>query len=392
MTNSHPGGAPQLQPVEDGAERAAVPVVARSAKRLRPYDPTTSLGKIHAKPKQKPFKLDWNESTVPPSPCVTAALESFLRSSHHGGLHWYPELYSRELQRSLAGYTGLTPEHLLVTNGSDDALALVCNTFLDPADEVVVPTPTYTHFLVFAQADGGRIVPVRYDNPFEMQIDRVLQAITPRTKLIYLVSPNNPTGLIYGPEEVERVLDHAPHAVVIVDEAYHEFCDTTAVDLARSRPNLVVTRTFSKSFGLAGLRVGYLAAMPEMIMELKRLFNPKSVNVMGQVAATAALADIDYLRRYVAEVNASKPMLVDFFRERGFEARSTPANFVLARLPEPKRFCAALEEEGVYVRDRSSIPHMSGYVRLGVGTREQTAEVLERLRRAIGPCGRCRTS
>jgi histidinol-phosphate aminotransferase len=375
-----PAGAPVLEALPTTAQ-PAIPPVARGVARLSPYEPTTSLDHIQAHPGQTPYKLDWNEATIPPSPRVMEGIARFLGNSHH--LNWYPELYSRRLMESLASYTGLGPEHLLVTNGSDDALALICNTFIDPADEIVVPTPTYTHFLVFAQAKGGRVVSVRYDDPFELQLDRILGAITPRTKVIYLVSPNNPTGVTFSREEVERVLDHAPHAIVIVDEAYHEFYGQTVLPLARTRPNLVVTRTFSKSFGMAGLRIGYLAALPELVHELKRLFNPKSVNVLGQIAARAALDDLDYLDRYVGEVSASKPLFVEYFRSRGIPVRSTPANYILFQPPDARVFCERLADAGVYVRDRSAMQQLEGYVRMSIGTVAQTREVIRIIDRII---------
>lgn len=380
MTRTPPAAAPYLEDI--APTRPGVPQVARGVARLSPYEPTTSLDHIQAHAWQTPFKLDWNEATIPPSPRVLEAIARFLGNSHH--LNWYPELYSRRLQESLAGYTDLpSADHLLVTNGSDDALALVCNTFLDPADEVVVPSPTYTHFLVFAQAKGGRLVRVRFDDPFEVQLDRILAAISPRTKVIYLVSPNNPTGVVYERAAVERVLDHAPHAIVIVDEAYHEFYGQTVMPLVRTRTNLVVTRTFSKSFGMAGLRIGYLAAHPDVVTELKRIFNPKSVNVLGQIAARAALGDLDYLNRYVSEVNASKPLLVDFFESRGIDVRDTPANYILFRPPDPRAFCERLAEAGVYVRDRSTIAQLEGFVRMSIGTVAQTREVIERIDRVL---------
>lgn len=382
MLDRSAGEMPFLEVVEP--ERGAdVPPVARAVRRLAPYDPTTSLGHILAHPDRTPFKLDWNEATIPPSPKVLEAIARFLGNSHH--LNWYPELYSHSLLAPLGDYLGVPADHVLVTNGSDDALALVCNTFLNPADEVVVPMPTYTHFLVFAQAKGGKIVNVRYDDPFEPQVERILHAISPRTKVVYLVSPNNPTGSVFLPEEVERILDHAPHAVVIVDEAYHEFYGQSVVDLVRTRPNLVVTRTFSKSFGMAGLRIGYLAAMPELVGELKRLFNPKSVNVLGQIAARAALADRDYLRDYVAEVTAAKPLVVDFLRAHGIPARTTPANYILFRPEDARVFCRQLASVGVYVRDRSTIPQCEGYIRMSIGTVAQMREVMARMETVLAP-------
>ncbi len=364
--------------------------MARAVRRLAPYEPTTSLGRIADHPEQSPLKLDWNEATIPPSPRVLEALTDALA----GGvsLNWYPELTSPRLRALLADYTGVAADRLLVTNGSDDALALACHTYLDPGDEVVVPVPTYTHFLVFAQSVGGRIEEVRFKDAFELDVARILAAIQPRTKLVYLVSPNNPTGVTYSKKVVTRVLEHAPHAMVIVDEAYFEFFGHSVIELVDRYPNLLVTRTFSKSFGLAGLRIGYLAAHPRTIPDLRRLFNPKSVNALGQVAAAAALEDIAYVKDYVAEVDLGKEMFVEFCKERGLPARSTPANFVLVQPPDPVGYCRDLAEDGVYVRDRSTVPEVTGWVRVGAGTQDQMREVIRRIRaRECGCRGGCQS-
>lgn len=357
------------------------PALSRYVTGIRPYDAVSSLDKIAAKPEQTPFKLDWNESTIPPSPTVIAAINRFLSNSHH--LNWYPDLYSRRLLVALGEYVGISPDHLLVTNGSDDALELVCKTYLDPDDQVVVPSPTYTHFLVFAGARGAQILNVYAENPFVHNLDGILRAIHYTTKLVYLVNPNNPTGLMYSEEDVRTLLTAAPNALVIVDEAYYEFAGKSVAHLVQEYTNLVVTRTFSKSFGIAGLRIGYAIGAPELIEDLKRVFNPKSVNVLGQVAAEAALGDKDYLKAYVDEVTDAKVQMVNYFRRRGLQCRTTPANYVLLRIHDPRRFCALLEHEGVYIRDRSSMRQMQHYVRISVGTIAQTEEILNRIGRVL---------
>ena len=325
---------------------------------------------------EKVYKLDWNESTIPPSPSVLNALDDFLKNQP---LNWYPDLEARALRTKLSDYVGVPDNHILVTNGSDDALDLVCRTYLNSRDEVVVPMPTYTHFLVFAGARGAQVSHVYGDTPFDRNTAGVLSTIGYQTKLIYLVSPNNPTGVVYPQNEIEAILQAAPNAIVIVDEAYYEFSGKSAVPLIAKYPNLVVTRTFSKSFGIAGLRIGYVVAHPEVISSLKRLHNPKSVNMHGQVAAAAALDDLDYLRTYVRQVTESKKIWVDYFGEKGIRCYSGDANFVLLEVEDPNRFCELLADHGVYIRDRSSIPQLRHFVRMSVGTVEQTREVIERM-------------
>lgn len=357
------------------------PVASRYVAGIRPYEAASSRDKIAERGVDDVFKLDWNESTIPPSPRVIQAITQFLSNTHH--LNWYPELYSRRLTTALAGYVGVPEESILVTNGSDDALDLICRTYLDEGDEVVVPSPTYTHFLVYAGARGAQILRVYGEDPFHQNLEGILKSVGFRTKVVYLVSPNNPTGIMYTEEQVSRLLEAAPGAIVIVDEAYFEFCGVSVVELTQRYRNLVVTRTFSKSFGIAGLRIGYAVACPEVIETLKRIFNPKSVNALGQIAAEAALSDREYLDGYVDSVTRAKELIRDHLEERGLECHVTPANYVLIRVPDAKRFCALLEEEGVYIRDRSSIAQMQHYVRMSVGTVEQTGEILNRLDRAL---------
>lgn len=357
--------------------RRAIPV-APAVRELTPYIAVTSQAVIDARPDGETiFKLDWNESTIAPSPRVNEALQAYLSGSRD--LNWYPQLGSTDLVAGLQDYTKLPGDHILATNGSDDALQLICNTFLSEGDKVVAPVPTYNHFLVFAQSRGARVTTVCGDDPFESNLDGVRRAMGSDTRILYLVSPNNPTGLVLDPDEVEALCLSYPDTLIILDEAYFEFSQVTGINLVREYPNLIVTRTFSKAFGLAGLRVGYLAADPELIEGLGRIYNPKSVNALAQVAAVAALHDLDYLNTFLKEVAISKEMLREFFASKKVEAHITPANFVVVRVAELPATLRALEERGVYVRDRSTYPGLQGCLRMSVGTVEQTEKLIARL-------------
>lgn len=360
---------------------SASPVPSKHTRTLRPYRPVSSLERIDPHANPEPLKLDWNESTIPPSPLVIERIQAFLGNTHH--LNWYPDQRAAALTERLARYTGQPESRILVTSGSDAALENLCQTYLGPRDEVVVPSPSYTHFLVYAGARGSRIQTVYGEDPFTLDIDSVLKAITFKTKMIYLVSPCNPTGVVWPASVVARIARVAPQAIVVVDEAYHEFSGETAVGLVESYSNVVVTRTFSKSFGIAGLRVGYLVAPEAVINDVRRIFNPKSVNVLGQIAAAAALDDLEYLYSYVSDVTAAKPILQAWFEERGFGVVDTPANFLMVKVPHTGTFIQLLEEEGVYIRDRSMQRQLERYVRISVGTVEQTHELCRRLERVV---------
>jgi len=351
-------------------ERILEPVEA--IKNLSPYSPTSSMDTINDREKQKPYKLDWNEATILPSPKVLEAMNKYLSGMNH--LNWYPEILSRSLKKKLSTYVDLPEKNIIVTNGSDDALELVNKVFVNEGDRVIVPIPTYTHFYVHSGQRNAEIVKIASPDVFKTNLDGILKAITDNTKIIYIVNPNNPTGVMYNEHQIRTILTHAAHAIVIVDEAYYEFAGISMAHLVKEYDNIVVTRTFSKSFGLAAQRVGYMMASDMIVENCMKIFNPKSVNRLGQIAAEAALDDIQHLNSYVKSVTEAKYILKRYFLSRGIEFRTTPANYVLIQHSMAKTLVQLLQDEGVYVRDRTS--QMDGYIRMSVGTVEQTEEVM----------------
>ncbi len=346
---------------------------------VEPYSPISSRDKIldhHCD--LPPLKLDWNEATIPPSPRVTEAITDAL--THNANLlNWYPELFSERLRTKLQDYTGRNHNEILVTNGSDDALELICKVFLDPGDQVIVPFPTYTHFLTYVESRGAVIRKAESEDVFNPGISSIISKINYKTKLIYIVNPNNPTGVLLSLAEIRKVLEMASDSIVIVDEAYYEFSGMSAVDLIDEYDNLIVTRTFSKAWAMAGLRVGYAMSNSANILALSRIFNPKSVNVLAQIAASAALDDIDYTRRYINEVTASKHILIDYFSRKGIEAHNSEANYIMVHYPAVHDLLAEMEKENVFVRDRSFFKALPDSFRITLGNAEQTADLISRL-------------
>jgi histidinol-phosphate aminotransferase len=360
------------------ATRQKKPLASKTVQTLKPYDAVSSLEKMkHLEGGLSPLKLDWNEATISPSPKVLRALLDFLNGSLH--LNYYPELGAPKVREALEKRIGVPAQNILVTNGSDDALDLLCRTFVDPQDEVVVPAPTYGHFLIFAQSRGAVIKKVMALDVFSSPVPVLLKSLTQGTKMVYLASPNNPTGVVIEPEDVRLLCNRYPSTLFVVDEAYWDFCGVTSVRLAVEFENLVVTRTFSKCFGLAGLRIGYLVSHQSVLEELKKLYNPKSVNALAQVAAVAALEDEEHVANYARLVREGMEVLAKGLEARGARVARTRANFLLVKVQDPKKLCSALEEVGVFVRDRSHMEGFEGFVRFTVGTPEQMKEVLERI-------------
>lgn len=349
---------------------------------IEPYATISSRDKIVADKRKDlpPLKLDWNESTLPPSEKVKKAISEALEKDINL-LNWYPELYSKNLRLKLGEYIGRDSEEILVTNGSDDALELICKVFLDPGDHVVVPYPTYTHFVTYVQSRGAVLKKVETPDPFQPDITSVLSNVTPMTKLIYLVNPNNPTGVLLNRKQISTVCTIASHCIVVVDEAYYEFAGQSIIDLVDDHPNLIVTRTFSKAWALAGLRVGYLSTNSGLIEQLKKVINPKSVSVLAQVAAAAALSDRQYMESYVNEVKASKMILIDFLRQYNLNVHDSTANYIMVQHPKLPLLLEEMEKENIFVRDRSAFKNLPGFFRITIGDHEQTSELTRRLKR-----------
>jgi histidinol-phosphate aminotransferase len=309
------------------------------------------------------LKLDSNEATVSPSPRVTAAIVNYIQN---GPLNWYPDVESEELCDRLASYVQIPKEYILTFNGSDHALETIARTFLSVDDEVIWFVPTYDHFRIYAESCDAKIVGINEDVP-GILVEKIIAYHTAATRMVYLVNPNNPTGRMTARAEIVAALTQFPQIVFVVDEAYFEFCRETVADLVIDHSNLIVTRSFSKAFGLAGLRCGYLIAHPDTCAPIAKIRIGKNINAVAQVAACAALDDLDSMERYVFEVNAAKTWMAGKLRSLGLVVRETPANYILIRVAEPAKVLDFLEEQNIYIRDRSSIPLLRGFMRLTIG-------------------------
>jgi histidinol-phosphate aminotransferase len=282
----------------------------------------------------------------------------------------YPERESVEVL--VAQHLHLKPERVLLTNGVDEAIHVLFQTFLDSGDELLLPVPTYTMYEVYASATDARVVTVLAGNDLAFPYRALLAAINLRTKVIALANPNSPSGAIITREQITSIARRAPHAVILVDEAYFHFYGETALDLLDSLPNLVIARTFSKAYGLAGLRVGVLASSAEPLHWMRRVISPYSVNSVALACIPAALNDTVYLDWYVDEVLAARKEFESAIDEAGLRRWPSRANFVLVYIGDKHRdFVRQMNAAGVLVRDRSNDPGCDGCVRITIGTREQ---------------------
>lgn len=334
---------------------------------MAPYSPPTAgrIGKL---------RLDFNENTVGCSPNVIAALKDGLDA---GALAVYPEY--GDAKAAVAEYFNVAPEQLLFTNGTDEAIQVVVNTYVDDGQEVVLLRPSYAMYRFYSEVAGAKVVEVDYPQPgMEFPLQAVLDAITPNTRAVMLANPNNPTGTGVSLLGIERILHRAKKAVVLVDEAYYEFAGVTALTEIERVPNLIVCRTFSKVFGMAAMRLGCLFSHAANIAYMHKAQSPYSVNALAVMAAKAAVADRQYVETYVAEVLAARELLCVGLERLGITYVPSSGNFVLGQFGSRAiEVRDALRGRAILVRDRSY--EAPGCVRITVGTREQTRELLNAL-------------
>lgn len=317
--------------------------------------------------------LDFNERTIPVSPKVREALMEYAKN---GKFIVYPEYY--DLCDQIGAYAGVQTKQIMITNGSDQGIELIFRTFTKEGDKVIIPEPSFTMFNQCAGAVGNKIISPIYEGlALNFPTEAILSSIDEKVKLIVICNPNNPTGTLASLEDVKQIAKTAPGAIVMVDEAYFEFSGVTAVALIKEFPNIIVTRTFSKAFGLAAFRIGYLIASVENVQELLKLRGPYDINVPATIVAEASLKNRARTQAYVAEVRTqSKPILETFFQKNGISYVPSQSNFILFRIDDPSKTCEALNKAGIKVRPRSG-PGIENTIRVSIGTVSQTKQFIQ---------------
>lgn len=328
------------------------------------------------------LRLDFNENTVGCSPGV---LER-LRNIDAEMLTRYPQRDKAEV--AIASFLGVLPEEVLLTSGTDEAIHLVCETYLESGDDALIVVPTYAMFEIYAAETGARVVAIPSGPAFEFPVEEVLAQITPRTRLFAVANPNNPTGTLASAEDLIRIAQDAPDAAILVDEAYFEFCGETMIQRWRELPNIFVTRTFSKAYGLAALRAGVLMGSADQMSTLRRASSPYNVNALAVECLPAAVADQAYVQKYVAEVIDGRREAEAELDASGIRFCPSNANFVLMQIGDQcSRFVEKMRERGILVRDRSSDPGCRGWVRVTIGATEHNRRLLSAMREILAELG-----
>lgn len=320
------------------------------------------------------LRLDFNENTVGASPHVLEFLRDQLNPAR---LSVYPEY--AEVKRDLAEFFGVDTDDFIITNGTDEAIQVLVNTYVDDGDEVLLLHPSYAMYRFYAELAGANIRELSYSGPkLSFPLEELLDAITPGTRAVLIANPNNPTGTGTTRSGIQRILDKAQNAAVLIDEAYYEFSGVSVLGLLNDYPNLFVSRTFSKVYGMAAMRFGCLFSQSGNVEFLHKAQSPYSVNSVAALAVRAAIRDRQYIEKYVTEVLAARELLYVGLEKLGIPYFESQANFVLFEAGAravPLR--DELRRRGVLVRDRSY--EIAGTVRVTVGTREQMRVFLDEL-------------
>jgi histidinol-phosphate aminotransferase len=327
------------------------------------------------------LRLDFNENTAGCSPRVLECLRQLGQEQ----LARYPEREPEEA--AVADMLGIAAAEVLLTNGVDEAIHLLCETYLEPGDEALIVVPTYSMYRIYMMAAGAQVISVPAGKDFAFPADDLRNRITPRTRLIAIANPNNPTGTVAPLEDLLQIARAAPDAAVLVDEAYFEFYGKSILPARDRIPNLFVARTFSKAYGLAGLRIGMLVGDASQMRAVRRVGSPYNVNAAALACLREALRDQAYIQQYVSEVRESRFRLEQALEASGIQFWASQANFVLARVGAAASFVERMRRRGILVRDRSSDHDCEGCVRITLGLRAHADRLLSALQETLEELG-----
>ena len=345
--------------------------------------PRKSVGEVTPYPlnpgtRRDKIRLDLNESAWGCSPKVLEALRRIERME----VSTYPVYH--DFLSQIAAQRNLPPENIMITNGADDAIRILMQTYIEPGDEVVVAEPSFGMITLQARIAGATLRPVRYGSDLAFPVEGFRAVLNSKTRLLAIVRPDSPTGGRIRRADLIDLLREAPQAVVMLDETYWHFCGESCVDLLAEYPNLVILQSFSKAYGLAGMRLGMVFAAAESIAEYRKVNPPFSVNALAMLAGMAALADQAYLEEVLQAVETEKAYLAERMNSLGLETRTSPANFVLAHIgAEADRVHTALLAQNIFVKNLSSQPPLEGWFRITAGTRRENDILLNALKEIL---------
>lgn len=339
-----------------------------------------SIEKLSAyKVKKEDLKIKLNANESPydmPIELKKLIADALLNES----LNRYPDSESHELKKRILNYTGLDNENIILGNGSDEIIKMIIDAFLDKDDIVVTHSPTFSMYRINSNIAGGKVIEIENDL-FEIDIDKLIDiANENKAKIIFLCTPNNPTGTLIPSEDIIKVLKNT-NSLVVVDEAYYEFCGQTMIDKVNEYKNLIVLRTLSKAFGLAGIRVGYGAANKEIIDILNKVKPPYNLNKLSQLVGTIALDNKDIFSKCIEKIIRERKRLVNELSSMVYiEVIPSYGNFILIRSDKYSEILKGLENKGIGVKGYGEVGILKNCIRISIGTKEENEMVLNVLK------------
>jgi len=364
--------------------------VLRQLPVYQPGRPIAEVARELELPERRIIKLASNENPLGPSPAALAALKRAARQ-----IHLYPDGNAFYLKQKLAANLQVNPANLVLGNGSNDIIEFLGHALMEPGDDVIVSEFCFAIYPIVARLLGANVITVPAKNHGH-DLPAMGNAITARTKVIFVANPNNPTGTFAPPEEVRRLIETTPaHVVLVMDEAYIEFLEESLdlVPLVRSgeKPNLILMRTFSKIHGLAGLRLGYGIGHPEFIAGLEKIRQPFNINSLAQAAGLAALDDLEHVRKTRENNFQGRKFLENAFAQMGLPFVPSFANFVLVQVGQGQRVFEEMQKHGVITRPMGGY-QLPEWIRLSVGTPRENQRAIKTLKRALKAIGNTRSN
>jgi len=334
-----------------------------SVQRMKPYNPPLEG-------RRGLLRLDFNENTVGPSEKVLGAIRKVSKEE----ICAYPEYV--KFRKKLGKYLKVKPSELVLANATDEAIKIVVDTYTEAGDEIIIPVPTFPMFRFYGELAGAKIIEVLYNNDLSFPTEKIIKKINKKTKIVVLVNPNSPTGTEIPKKDIIKIIKKAKNSIVLLDEAYIQFFKASYKGLIKKFDNLIVIQTFSKAFGLGGLRLGYSISNEKNTKNLLKASSPYSVNSLAVIAASAALDDQKAVEEYVNEIDKAGAYFLRWLENFKLKYYPTKANFVLVNLGKKNKYIVKnLRKKGILVRDQSEKPLLKNCTRITIGTQKQMKRV-----------------
>ncbi len=361
-------------------------IVRQSIFNVKPYIPGKPIEEVQRELRLKDvIKLASNENCLGPSPKALDGIRKNLKN-----INRYPDASSFYLKKKVAKFVGVKEGNIIFGNGSDEIIVLAAKAFLNDGDEVIISHPTFLIYEIASQVQDAKVRFVSSKADFRYDLKAMSEAVTEKTKMVFIANPDNPTGTYVNKKELNGFLERLPDSLIVfLDEAYFEFANYSFKDYPNgidylAKRNVIVGRSFSKAYGLAGLRIGYGVSTPEIIDYLERVREPFNVNSLAQAAALAAIDDKAFLKKTLLHVEREKEFLYSAFREMNLEYIKSATNFILLNVKDDcKALFNKLLKRGVVVRDMKPWG-LDSHIRVTIGTRKENKKFIEALKQ--GDC------